>query len=84
MTDHPYDPDCCTFDPDGNPEDCIGPPREEPDCWECSDSRTVRGWFGRRRSCPNCSPSRGDLVRARLRGLVRRRPARGGDVEPPF
>lgn len=59
-------------------------PREEPDCGRCNDDRAVPGRFRRRRPCPSCSPTRGDVLRARVRALVPyRRPAGGWD-EPPF
>lgn len=77
MIDPPYDPDWYDDDP--------GSPREEPDCGGCNDNRTVPGRLGRRRPCPSCSPTRVDMLRARLRGLVpRRRPAGGWDTEAPF
>lgn len=61
-------------------------PREEPDCGGCHDNRTVPGRFRRRRPCPSCSPTRVDVLRARVRALVRRRryAAASWDGDPPF
>lgn len=86
MTFH-FDPDCCTWDEDGNPDVCLGPPKEEPDCFDCCDTGTVPidrdNLDSARRPCPNCDPTREDLVaaRARYEELL----AAGGITdEPPF
>lgn len=59
---HPYDPQCCTSDEDGNPDVCLGPPKEEPDCYTCGDTGRRNG-----RRCPSCDPNRWHLFRALVR-----------------
>jgi hypothetical protein len=60
-----FDPECCRWDEDGNPEGCDGPPREEPeppDCGRCHDGQLVPARLGadrgRWRRCPACNPTR--------------------------
>jgi hypothetical protein len=36
-----HDDQCCSWDEDGNPEVCMGPPKDEPDCYGCGDSGVI-------------------------------------------
>jgi hypothetical protein len=60
MPDYHFDPQCCAWDEDGNPEGCYGGEPEPPGCGECNDSGAV--WArvfasrGRVRRCPSCNP----------------------------
>jgi hypothetical protein len=78
---------CCTWDPDGNPEVCLGPAREEPYCPPCGDSgieerRSLWAWW-RPRPCRWCSPTRLDRLRTTVSSKWRRGAA-SSDDEPPF
>ncbi len=78
-----YAPDEWDWDEDGNPE-YIGPAKEEPDCFGCSDGGSVRaGVLNRlilRRPwvpCPSCCPTAATRLYQRLqlwrvRGLASR------------
>lgn len=73
-------------------DELSSPPREEPYCGGCNDSRYVDGRIRRWRPCPYCNPTRLDLLIStvgwrwwQLKNLIRRRPQAGPlDGEPPF
>ncbi|MEU1763328.1 hypothetical protein [Micromonospora sp. NPDC005652] len=77
-----FDPDCCTWDEEGNPDVCLGPPKEEPNCPACGDS-------GDR--CRYCRLTRLQALRFRIVWRVtglwqfnRFRRRSGFDSEAPF